>query len=190
MVRKNCRWRFSKCDDVAKVILYIATSQDGFIADKDGGVDWLPHPNDNEDFFGYKALMKRISVIVMGSRSYLQILNFGDWAWGDKTTYVFTLQPLKTARIDVFFVDEDIRSFMDKFKQQKSDQDIWLLGGANLSKSFAQEKLIDECIITVIPKILGEGIKLEIPLCEDFTLTQTKSCDLGIEQKLYVRRLT
>ena len=173
---------------MTKVILYIATSLDGFIADKNGGVDWLPHPNGETDEFGFKDLMKRVSIILMGRRSYQQILGFGDWAWGDKTTYVFTSQPLTTDRSDILFVDEDVKLFMEKLKSQGQNQEIWLLGGAELVKSFAKEKLIDECTITVIPTNLGEGIKLELP-CEDFTLQETKQCSLGILQHHYERRI-
>ncbi|MBX9805510.1 MAG: dihydrofolate reductase family protein [Alphaproteobacteria bacterium] len=173
---------------MTKVILYIATSLDGFIADKDGGVDWLPHPpNDEGDEFGYKALMHRVSTILMGSRSYRQILGFGEWAWGDKTTYVFTSQPLTTTRDDILFVNEDAKRFMEKLKSQNLTQDIWLLGGAELVTSFAKEKLIDECILTVVPSTLGEGIKLKLPL-EDYILQEAKKCSYGIEQNHYVRK--
>lgn len=80
-----------------KVILYIATSQDGFIADKNGGVDWLPGPTeDPTDMFGYKKLMDSIDTIVMGSKSYTQILTFGDWAWQNKRTYIFSKQSLQS----------------------------------------------------------------------------------------------
>lgn len=168
---------------MSKIILYIATSQDGFIADKNGGVDWLPHPEDDADEVGYGALMNRISSIVMGSRSYQQILGFGDWAWGDKTTYVFTSQPLITTRSDIFFVHDDVKEFMDKSPKG----DIWLLGGAELVKSFAQERLIDECIITIVPTVLGEGIPLEF-LYGDFDLVETKTVLDGIVQKKYLRK--
>ncbi len=172
---------------MTKVILYIATSSDGYIADKDGGVDWLPHPDtvDDSDEFGYEALMKRTSLIAMGSRSYLQILGFGDWAWPGKTTYVFSKQSLVSERDDIKFVQKDVKSFM-KSLQAHADQDIWLLGGAELIKSFAAEKLIDECIITVVPTALGDGIKLELPY-EDFSLTQTKPCSFGMTQQFYER---
>lgn len=170
---------------MSKVILYIATSSDGFIADKDGGVDWLPHPADDTDELGYEALMERTSVIAMGSRSYLQIIGFGDWAWPDKTTYVFTGQPLRSDRGDVHFVGDGVASFMDNLKEQNTN--VWLLGGAELIKSFASEKKIDECIITVVPTILNEGIKLEFP-DKDFSLVQTKICNGGIVQKFYVRK--
>jgi dihydrofolate reductase len=60
-----------------KIILYIATSQDGFIADKNGGVDWLPQPKDDAELeaVGYKDLIARIDTILMGSRSFEQILS-------------------------------------------------------------------------------------------------------------------
>lgn len=175
---------------MGKVVLYIATSQDGFIADKNGGVDWLPQPEelpDPSDEVGYKALMSRISTIVMGSKSYEQIIGFGDWAWGDKETFVFTSQALESPRGDIQFVNEGVKSFVDNLKRQDTVQDIWLLGGAQLVKSFAKDKLIDECIITIVPKILGEGIKLELPY-EDFVLAQKKSCMNQILQQHYVLR--
>ncbi len=93
------------CDNImTKVILYIATSLDGFIADENGDVDWLPHPSDENDEFGHRSFMKRISIIIMGSRSYQQILSFGDWTWGNKTTYVFTSKALTTDQSDIFFI--------------------------------------------------------------------------------------
>lgn len=174
---------------MTKIILYIATSQDGFIADKNGGVDWLPHPQpeDKSDEFGYQALMQKISTILMGSVSYQQILSFGAWAWPEKKTYVFSAQALRTNQAGIFFVHEKLKDAAKHLKTIANNQDIWLLGGAKLAASFAEEKLIDECIITIIPTILGEGIKLVLPY-EDFTLTHTKSCREGMIQKFYLRK--
>jgi dihydrofolate reductase len=171
---------------MTKVILYIATSEDGYIADKDGGVDWLPHPDDEHEDMGYSALMDRISTIVMGRHSYEQILGFGDWAWGDKQSYVFTRQPLVSANETIQFVKYDVRSFMNRIDGALT-QDIWLLGGASLAKSFADESLIDECIITVIPKKLGNGIALELPY-DDFELKQSKQFNDGIVQHIHFRK--
>jgi dihydrofolate reductase len=80
-----------------KIILFIAASQDGFIADKNGGVDWLPHPKDDYELeaVGYKVLMQRIDTIVMGRKSFKQIMGFGDWAWADKHSYVFSSKAIK-----------------------------------------------------------------------------------------------
>lgn len=170
-----------------KVILYIATSMDGFIADKDGGIDWLPTAEDADDICGYKALMKRVSIIIMGSKSYKQILGFGDWAWKDKHTYVFSSKPHKTEYSNIEFIRSDPKTFMDDLNVKKPNQDIWLLGGAELIKSFAVEKLIDECIITLIPKYLNDGIKLELPIGE-FDLISEKLCMDSIIQKTYKRK--
>jgi dihydrofolate reductase len=172
---------------MAKVILYIATSQDGFIADKNGGVDWLPQPTDQGDEFGYEVLMKRISSIVMGSTSYKQILGFGDWAWKDKTTYVFSSRSLELPHESISHTNTDVGASLTKIREEHPNQDIWLLGGAKLAASFAKEHLIDECIITLIPTTLGEGIKLELPY-DNFTLTHAKSCSGGMIQKFYEKR--
>jgi len=171
---------------MSKIILYIAMSEDGFIADKEGGVDWLPHPSDDNDM-GYKALLARIKYIFMGSRSYKQILGFGDWAWPDKMTYVFTSKKSFSEKNNILFINENIVDFMGSFALGNSDDDIWLLGGAELVKSFAKLKLIDECIITVIPTNLHEGIKLEIPL-DDFSLLETKDCGEGIYQRVFLKK--
>lgn len=171
---------------MAKVILYIATSADGFIADKNGGVDWLPHPKDDNDEVGYKALLNSIQSIFMGSRSYEQILSFGAWAWPEKSTYVFTSRKLTTDYPNIFFVHEQPEIFMDKFRTEKSKQNIWLLGGAELTKSFSDLGLIDECVITVIPVTLGEGISLPIAF-KDFNLARKKQCQDNILQITYVK---
>ncbi len=168
-----------------KIILYIAMSQDSFIADKNGGVDWLPQSEGSDlSEFGYEDLMTRISTIVMGSKSYKQILGFGDWAWKDKHTYVFTCDNLTTELACISFVNKDPNEFMENLT---IDQDIWLLGGAQLAASFAKEKLIDELILTIIPIDLVQGIKLELPW-EDFHLSSEKPCSGGLVQKFYQRK--
>jgi dihydrofolate reductase len=172
-----------------KVILYVATSFDGFIADQDGGVDWLPPAEDDpDDIFGYQALLARTSSIAMGSRSYQQILGFGAWAWPDKQSYVFTTKALTTTRTDITFVQDSPTTFITTLENRLADSgDIWLLGGAQLIKSFAQAALIDECIITIIPTTLKQGIRLELPYA-DFTLVTDKACPNNIIQKTYMRQ--
>lgn len=172
-----------------KIILYIATSLDGFIADINGGVDWLPHPKDNAELeaVGYKDLMERIDTILMGSRSYKQILGFGDWGWPDKHTYVFTSKNLETDKTYISMMHDSPLKFMAKFKDRKSDKDIWLLGGAQLAQSFAQEDLIDEIILTITPQTLGKGIPLGL-IFNKFDLTAEKALTDGMIQKIYLRK--
>jgi dihydrofolate reductase len=170
-----------------KVILYIAASLDLFIADKHGGVDWLPQPNETEnteDLFGFKALMQRIGIIAMGSRSYQQILGFGEWAWPDKQTYVFTTQNLSTDLPSIIFVQDTPKAFMKQIKFTHPNTDIWLLGGTQLAHSFDQDDLIDEVILTLIPVTLGDGIKLQLDW-DSFISYSENDCRDGMIQKIY-----
>lgn len=174
---------------MTKIILYIATSLDGFIADINGGVDWLPHPKDDTELeaVGYRDLMECIDTILMGSRSYKQILSFGEWGWPDKHTYVFTSKKFETDKPYISITYDSPLEFMTKFKNHTSDKDIWLLGGAQLSQSFAQEDLIDEVILTIVPQTLGEGIPLGLTF-EKFDLKAEKALTDGMVQKIYLRK--
>ncbi len=171
-----------------KIILYIATSLDGFIADKNGKVDWLPHPKDDAELeaVGYKDLMERIDTILMGSRSYKQILDFGDWGWPDKQAYVFTSKQLEIDKPYISITHDSPIDFMAKLK---SDKDIWLLVSAQLAQSFAHENLIDEVILTVVPQTLGAGIPLGLTF-ENFDFRCEKALMDGMVQKVYLRNKT
>lgn len=171
-----------------KIILYIATSEDSFIADKNGGVDWLPHPKDDHDLevVGYKKLIQRIDIILMGSRSFKQIIGFGNWGWTDKHTYVFSKQALEAPLSCITITSDNPDQFIKEIKQSGSDKDIWLLGGANLAKSFAEDGLIDEIILTIVPQILGDGIPLGLSF-DNFYLTSEKPLMDGMIQRTYLR---
>lgn len=169
-----------------EIILYIATSLDGFIADKDGNVDWLPQPKNDEELkaVGYLDLMSRIDTILMGRRSFQQILGFGEWGWPDKQTYVFTSKPLDT-ETNVSYIEATHDSLLDFMPKLSGDKDCWLLGGAELVQSFAKVGLIDEIILTIIPRSLGTGISLGLSLDTEFVLVGEKPLMDGMHQKIY-----
>ncbi|AZL16382.1 dihydrofolate reductase family protein [Rickettsiales endosymbiont of Stachyamoeba lipophora] len=170
-----------------KIILYIATSQDGFIADKNGSVDWLNSYNNIEgEDCGYAEFYNSIDIIVMGSHSYEQILGFGEWPYKEKDTYIFTKRNLKSDLSNVFFISKNPKVFIQDLNVTEPTQQIWLLGGTELIKSFDQHNLIDEVIITVVPTELGQGIKLELSYA-NFELTDQKVCKAGIIQKVMRR---
>ncbi len=173
---------------MSKIILYIATSEDGFIADKNGGVDWLPHPKDDHDLeiVGYKKLMERINIILMGSRSFKQIIGFGNWGWADKQTYVFSKQALEAPFPCITITNNSPSQFIQKIRDGGKNKDIWLLGGANLAKSFAEVGLIDEIILTIIPQTLGEGIPLGLPFKNLYQTSEQPLMD-GMIQRIYLR---
>lgn len=145
---------------MGRIILYVATSLDGYIADEDGGVGWLERFEGGDEDYGYGALLARVGTAIMGGRTYRQVLGFGPWPYAALATYVVTRQPLldppapsvRSFRGDVSELVERIRA--------ESGKDIWLVGGADLVTQFANEHLIDEYIVFVMPILLGRGIPL------------------------------
>ncbi|WP_269848941.1 dihydrofolate reductase family protein [Methanosarcina horonobensis] len=76
-----------------RIKLYIACSLDGYIARKDGSIDWLiEYENNSETDYGYSEFYASIGTVLMGRKTYEQVLGFGDWPYGEKKTYVFTRQ--------------------------------------------------------------------------------------------------
>jgi dihydrofolate reductase len=146
-----------------KIIVYIATSADGYIARPDGNVDWLnrPRPAGN---YGMGAFFKSIDTILWGRKTYDVSIGFGGaGAFGAKVkNYVFTHRPPKASVPSVEFVDEPIGSFAKRLRAQ-AGKDIWMMGGGQLIGAFLDEGEIDEFSIHVVPVLIGEGIPLIHP---------------------------
>lgn len=143
-----------------KIKVYIALSLDGYIARPDGDLDWLlkyPMPTGTE--YGYKDLMDSIDVVIMGGRTYREMLCMDIiWPYKDKKTYVVSRRSIETKE-NIEFVTENI---IEKITDLRNEQgkDIWLVGGGELITMFLNEGLIDELQICYIPIILGAGIPL------------------------------
>lgn len=151
-----------------KIIVYIATSADGFIARSDGSVDWLDGPSPKGNY-GMGAFYKSIDTILWGRKTCDMALDFqkkgiAGSAFDTKVkNYVFTRsQPQSAPPVGVEFVIEPIKVFATRLRQKKG-KDIWMMGGAGIIASFLDEGEIDEFIIHVIPKFIGEGIPLIAP---------------------------
>ncbi|MBY0109550.1 MAG: dihydrofolate reductase family protein [Candidatus Babeliaceae bacterium] len=178
---------------MAYTILYIAASEDGFIADKHGGLDWLPQEAPEGEDFGFEKFVASIDVIAQGSRTFLQTMSFiesglvADLPYGGKHIYVFTREPMETDRTDVTFVSS-IGEYHNIINQDPRIKRIWLLGGAELVASFKAHDLIDECIITVIPKTLHEGIALPSNLYDGMQEVETRQFSQGIIERRYIRK--
>lgn len=148
------------------VILYIASSLDGYIARADGSVDWLSIVENQETDYGYAEFYAGIDAIAMGSRTYEQVLDFDDWPYPDKRTFVFTHRSLEPVAHDVTLTDQSPDEFLNGL-DSAGIRTLWLAGGGDLIASFMQHKLIDEYIISLIPVVLGDGIPLfKSPLAE------------------------
>lgn len=151
-----------------KIIVYIATSADGFIARPDGSVDWLDRPRPKGNY-GMGAFYQSIDTILWGRKTYEMALEFQKKgvtrsAFDTRVkNYVFTRSlPQSTAPAGVEFVSEPIKAFATRLREKKG-KDIWMMGGAGIIASFLDEAEIDEFMIHVIPKLIGEGIPLIAP---------------------------
>lgn len=169
-----------------KVILYIATSVDGYIARKNGDINWLSIVETENQDYGYEAFYQTIDTVLLGRKTYEQVLTFGDFPYCEKDCYVFSSKS-QTNTDYVQFADGDIVNFVDDLKK-KEGKDIWLVGGSKLIKSFMSYDLIDEYIISMIPMILGEGIPL-FKNCgsQHLKLLDIKRYTIGLVQLHYTR---
>jgi dihydrofolate reductase len=144
------------------VVLFIATSADGFIARTTGAIDWLPANAGND--YGYNAFIKTVDSILMGRKTYEQVLTFGPFPYPDKECFVFSRRGLGSRRTankppSVRLVRTDPVAFTRRLRNRKGST-IWLVGGARLIRSFQQAGLIDEYIISICPVFIGSGIPL------------------------------
>ena len=151
-----------------KIIVYIATSADGFIARKDGAVDWLDRQTPKGENYGMAAFYKSIDVILYGRKTYDTAVKFVSEGveipdQGDIRNYVFSRRrPPKNLLPGFEFVKEPIKKVTKRLRAQRG-KDIWMMGGGGIIASFLDEGEIDEFIIHVIPTFIGEGIPLIAP---------------------------
>lgn len=144
-----------------RIKLYIATSLDGFIARENGNIDWLTkYENNPETDYGYSEFYASIGKVLMGRKTYEQVLGFGEWPYREKKSYIFTRQkePMRREN-NVEFVSEDIGEFVRQLKGN-TEEDIWLVGGSQIIKVFFEENLVQDLIVFVVPIILGSGFSL------------------------------
>lgn len=137
-----------------KIILYIASSLDGYVARENGDIDWLPQC----DPFGYDKFYKTVDVVILGKTTYDQVLTFGAYPYKDKKSFVFTRNqnPAKDETIEfVSNVDEFVKDILPRL-----DGNVWLVGGGQIISTFVNHGIVDEIILSIVPVVLGKGIPL------------------------------
>lgn len=166
-----------------KIILFIASSLDGFIAKENGGIDWLFSDND----YGYKEFYNSIGSILIGAKTYRQALTFGEYPFKDKKVYVFTRQPNLQPVENELFIDGNIIEFTRKLKEKRA-KNIWLVGGGEINGIMLEAGLIDEVIISVHPVVLGKGIPLfsNVNSLKKMKFVSMESYPSGLVQMKYV----
>lgn len=158
--------------------VFIGASLDGFIADKNGGLDWLDMvPNPDGESMGYYEFTANIDALVMGRTTFETVLGFDvDWPY---TKPVFVLSNTMTSIPEshegkAFLVSGPLTRVLEEI-HQRGHYRLYIDGGTTI-QSFLKEDLIDEMIITTIPILLGGGHPLfsELPNPLEFELVESK----------------
>jgi dihydrofolate reductase len=183
----------------SRVTIHMAASLDGFIARKDGRVDWLETSDEfaagetlDPEFV--EAFLKTIDCYVMGSRTYETALNFEakgfGWSYGDKPTFVLTSRDLPRIRDSVEFYSGDLVQFVNGRLRPKF-RAIWFVGGGAVSGECLRLGLVDEVRYSILPILIGDGISFFENLGTDIPLhlAEVKAYKSGIVELGYeVRR--
>ena len=162
----------------SRVTIHMAASLDGFVARKDGSVDWM---ETSDEFPGgatmdpgfVEAFLQTIDCYVMGSRTYETALRFEaegfGWSYGDKPTFVLTTRDLPRTRESVQFYSGDLARLVNGRLRPKFRR-IWFAGGGTVSGECLRLGLADEVYYSILPILIGEGISFFEKLDKDIAL--------------------
>lgn len=133
--------------------LYIAMTIDGFIARKNGSVDFLSIVEGTEDY-GYEAFVRETNAIIMGRTTYDWIQGESAWPY-EAPTYVLTNRPFETEHASPCATVDELLVAIEPYRS------VWVCGGAGLITELLDRGLIDRFIISIVPVIIGTGIPLD-----------------------------
>lgn len=157
---------------MGKTVLYLAMSVDGYIADEQGDVNWLRGDGSQPDAPGsYPAFYDTVDTVVMGWTTYHQIvteLSPDSWPYQGRPCYVVTHRQ-EPDRDGIHLWNGDLTALVDKLKKEREGV-IWICGGASVAGQLLKEGRIDRLWLSVIPTVLGTGVRLFPDMEQEFHL--------------------
>jgi dihydrofolate reductase len=159
--------------------MFAICSVNGFIAREDGSVDRLAQWDPVEA--GYGEFFDSYDGLVMGAKTYDQILIKGDWHYGDKPCFILSNQERKPMRDCIEFIAGDTGQLVDLVSERNLKR-IRLVGGASIYTQFHRKKLINDYYIAVVPIMLGSGVPL-LQTCDKevgLKLIKSRAFDSGL----------
>ena len=170
-----------------KTILYIAISEDGFIAGEDNNLDFLNPYQGGEEDYGYSEFINSVGCILVGRKTYDVVANMGYPYHPEKMVYVVTKQLRISSSEKLLFFDGNLRKLINEIKSSQN-LNIYCDGGAELTQSLIAADLIDEMILSVVPIQLHHGTLLfqggKVP--NQFSLRSKQTYPNGLVQSLHV----
>ena len=171
-----------------KVILYIATSLDGYIAQQEDNLDFLSMVDQEGEDYGYAEFVKTVDAVIVGRKTYDKVLSMGvDFPYADKDVYIITRTP-RPDEGHVKFYTGELKHLVDTLKSTDG-KNIFCDGGAEIVNELLRNDLIDEFIISIIPILVGNGIMLfkDGRPEQRLELVSVKQFDKGLVQLHYRR---
>lgn len=172
----------------AKLIYYVAQSLDGYIADKNNGVAWLDKYDSAGEDYGYESFYVEVDSIIMGRKTFDQVLGFGDWPYPSKSSWIVTHKPILKTLPEVFGTDDPPEMIMEIIRK-KGFNTTWLVGGGEVANLFLERGLITNYIISLMPELLGDGVSLlgNAQMRSDMKLKSSQIFQNGVIQLHYVK---
>jgi dihydrofolate reductase len=177
---------------VVKVSIFIGTSLDGFIARENGDIDWLNNINKiatpGEDF-GFNSFLESVDIIVMGRKTFEQVITFNDWLYKDIKVIVLTSKDIEIPeKLNKTVTTSNTLSSAQLIKElsNQSINHIYVDGGT-VMRDFLSEGLVDEITVTIVPILIGKGKSFSGLLPKDLYLKHLKTTvyDFGFVQNKY-----
>ncbi len=180
---------------------YCATSLDGYIAEADDTLGWLLEYEGSFAGEGvepskgaYDRFYEGVGALIMGSATYAFILGQlsagAEWPYRGKPTWVLSSRDLPIPSgpdVDVRVVSSTVRDLHRELIAAAGQRNLWIVGGGNVASQFADEGLLDELLVTVVPVVLGDGKPLfdrRLP-GGPMQLTQVRPFDSGMVELRY-----
>jgi dihydrofolate reductase len=160
---------------VSRTQYYCAASLDGYIADRDDGLDWLlsyegefgderAEPGPMGEGGAYERFYDGVGALISGSTTYEFVLDQlsggSEWPYKGKPYWVLSSRELPvpdTAGADVRIANAEVADLHGEMIRAAGGRNLWIVGGGNVASQFASEGLLDELLVTVVPVVLGRG---------------------------------
>jgi dihydrofolate reductase len=187
---------------MSKSQYYVAATLDGYIAESDDTLGWLlgyegSYEGDDAEPIkgGYERFYEGVGAVVMGSVTYEFILDHmrergEEWAYAGRPVWVLSSRDLPVPDgegVDVRLAEAKVSELHEEMLAAAGERNLWVMGGGNVASQFADEGLLDELLVTVVPVVLGEGKPLfdrRLP-GGPMQLTGTRAFDSGMVELRY-----
>ena len=169
-----------------KTTYSVAASIDGYIADRDGGVGFLDQLEGEPDHSAFAEFLESVDALVMGRRTFDQVLSFGAWPYGSRHCTVVTHRELLSEIPGVVASKDHAAEIHGKISAD-GHQHLWVVGGAEIASEFLKARCIDEIVINTVPFLLGNGVPLfsDVSVLKQLQFVRSAERPNGIVETVY-----